>query len=216
MLFILRRAPLPRDQAPAWSRTRRKLCFLSGSSLLVTGFVLLAAIARAEDAAPKMPPIEGVQALVAKVQPSVVVITLGDREGRTLGVGSGVIIRQDGLIATNLHVLGEGRPLTVRLFDKREFPVTQIFAHEKSQDLAVVKVEATGLPALELGNSDELQQGQPAVGFGNPQGLEHSVVTGVISALRKDVEGQSMIQLAIPIERGNSGGPVVDLDGKVV
>jgi regulator of sirC expression with transglutaminase-like and TPR domain len=193
------------------------MLFVLRRALLVTGFAFLAAIAVADDAAtPKMPPIEGVQTLVAKVQPSVVVITVGDREGRTLGVGSGVIIRDDGLIATNLHVLGEGRPLTVRLFDKREFPVTQVFAHEKSQDLAVVKVEATGLPALELGDSDQLQQGQPTVGFGNPQGLEHSVVTGVISALRKDVDGMSMIQLAIPIERGNSGGPVVDLDGKVV
>ena len=178
--------------------------------------VVSQAVAADEKTASKPAAVEGVQGLVAKVQPSVVVITVGDRDGRALGVGSGVIIREDGLIATNLHVLGEGRPLTVRLFDKREFPVVQIYAHEKSQDLAVVKIEATGLPSLELGDSDSLEQGQPAVGFGNPQGLEHSVVTGVISALRKDVDGMSMIQLAIPIERGNSGGPVVDLEGRVV
>ncbi|QDT53803.1 Putative serine protease HtrA [Caulifigura coniformis] len=171
----------------------------------------------AEDSSAGKPvAVEGVQSLVAKVQPSVVVVTVGDRDGRTLGVGSGVIVREDGLIATNLHVLGEGRPLTVRLFDKREFPVTQIYAHEKSQDLALIRIEADKLPALELGDSDELQQGQPTVAFGNPQGLEHSVVTGVVSALRSDVDGMNMIQLAIPIERGNSGGPVVDSDGKVV
>ncbi len=104
----------------------------------------------------------------------------------------------------------------MRLFDKREFPVTQIFAHEKSQDLAIVRIEAQGLPALPLGDSDVLKQGQPAAAFGNPQGLEHSVVTGIISALRSDIDGMSMIQLAMPIERGNSGGPLVDLDGRVV
>lgn len=191
--------------------------FLRDATLLVGLAVLLAPPALADDAGTSKPAvIEGVQALVAKVQPSVVVITIGDRDGRTLGVGSGVIVRENGLIATNLHVLGEGRPLTVRLFDKREFPVTQIYAHEKSQDLAIVKIEAEGLPALELGDSDELEQGQATVGFGNPQGLEHSVVTGIISALRKDVDGMSMIQLAIPIERGNSGGPVVDGEGRVV
>jgi regulator of sirC expression with transglutaminase-like and TPR domain len=193
------------------------MLFVLRRALLVTCFTLLSTAAIADDAGTAKPPeIEGVQALVARVQPSVVVITVGDRDGRTLGVGSGVIIKENGLIATNLHVLGEGRPLTVRLFDKREFPVTQIYSHEKSQDLAVVKIEAEGLPALELGDSDALEQGQPTVGFGNPQGLEHSVVTGIISALRKDVDGMSMIQLAIPIERGNSGGPVVDLEGKVV
>ncbi len=191
------------------------MLFFVRAAILTVGLLVASSVhAQGDDASPAA--MAGVQELVAKVQPAVVVITVGDRDGRTLGVGSGVIIRSDGLIATNLHVLGEGRPLTVRLFDKREFPVTQIFAHEKSQDLAVVKIDAADLPTLELGDSDELQQGQPAIGFGNPQGLEHSVVTGIISALRKDVDGMSMIQLAIPIERGNSGGPVVDLEGRVM
>jgi len=184
-------------------------------SICVAALATVPALAE-ESPAARPAAVEGVQSLVAKVQPSVVVVTVGDRDGRTLGVGSGVIVREDGLIATNLHVLGEGRPLTVRLFDKREFPVTQIYAHEKSQDLALIKIEADKLPALELGDSDDLQQGQPTVAFGNPQGLEHSVVTGIVSALRSDVDGMNMIQLAIPIERGNSGGPVVDSDGKVV
>src|SRR6478752_4169542 len=168
------------------------MSFILRRAFVAVGVALLTAAALAEGTAAKPSVAEGVQALVGKVQPSVVVITVGDRDGRTLGVGSGVVIREDGLIATNLHVLGEGRPLTVRLFDKREFPVTQIYAHEKSQDLAVVKIDTAGLPALELGDSDELQQGQPTVGFGNPQGLEHSVVSGIISALRKDVDGMSM------------------------
>jgi serine protease Do len=160
--------------------------------------------------------LPGVESLVRRVQPSVVVVSFSDRDGTKLGVGSGVIIRSDGLVATNLHVLGEARPVKVQLLDGRTFDVQQVFAHEKSQDLAIVKIDAKDLPALELGDSAALLPGQSVVALGNPFGLEHSVVTGVVSALRENVDGMSMIQLAIPIERGNSGGPVVDAEGRVV
>jgi len=158
---------------------------------------------------------ESVAALADRIKKSVVVVSFSDRDGKTLGIGSGFIIREDGLIATNLHVIGEARPISVRTIDGQTFPVESIFANEKSQDLAILKIAASGLTALELGDSDSLVQGQPVVAIGNPQGLEHSVVAGVVSGLRKDVEGMSMIQLAIPIEPGNSGGPLVDLSGKV-
>jgi serine protease Do len=153
--------------------------------------------------------------IVARVEPSVVVITFSGRDGDTQGLGTGFIVREDGLIATNLHVIGEARPIQVRTFDGTRYDVKQIYAHEHKRDLAILKIDADGLPALTLGDPDELQQGQPVVAFGNPEGLEYSVVTGIVSALREDVDGRSMIQLAIPIERGNSGGPVVDLEGHV-
>jgi S1-C subfamily serine protease/regulator of sirC expression with transglutaminase-like and TPR domain len=155
------------------------------------------------------------QSLVEQVQKSVVVVTFTDRDGQTQGLGSGFIVGSDGLVATNLHVIGEARPITVRTLDGQEYPVRSIHAHERSVDLAVLKIDATDLPALELGDSETLVQGQPLVAFGNPQGLEHSVVNGIVSAIREEVDGVPMIQLAIPIERGNSGGPVVDLEGRV-
>ncbi len=158
---------------------------------------------------------ENVSTLADRVKKSVVVITFSDRDGKPQGIGSGFIIREDGLIATNLHVIGEARPIQVRTIDGKTYPVESIYANERSQDLAIVKISATGLTALELGDSDTLVQGQPVVAVGNPQGLEHSVVAGVVSGLRKDIEGMSMIQLAIPIEPGNSGGPLVDLSGRV-
>jgi regulator of sirC expression with transglutaminase-like and TPR domain len=181
-------------------------------------------VSAAEEKAPEKPAAAtqlpmaapGIEALVEKVRPSVVVVNFTDRDGTALGVGSGVIIREDGLIATNLHVLGEARPVQVRLLDGRTFMATQIYAHEKSQDLAILKIDATGLPALPLGDSEAIQVGQSVVAVGNPQGLEHSVVAGVVSALRDNIDGMAMIQLAIPIERGNSGGPVVDLEGNVL
>lgn len=180
------------------------------------------AIALADDAPPpaaksladKSPPLS-VEQLVERVKPAVVVVTFSGRDGSQQGLGSGFVVRSDGLIATNLHVLGEARPITVRTVDGRKFPVVEVHATDGVHDLALIRIDADGLPALELGDSDTLKQGQTVVAFGNPLGLEHSVVQGIVSGLREDVDGRPMIQLAIPIERGNSGGPLVDLQGRV-
>ena len=197
------------------------LCaWLSGSWVLADEPAAPGAATPPADPQVVMPPLspmtpENVAALADRVKKSVVVISFSDRDGKTHGMGSGFILRADGLIATNLHVIGEARPISVRTFDGKTYLVESIYAHEKSQDLAILKIAAKDLAALELGDSDTLVQGQPVVAIGNPQGLEHSVVAGVISGLRKDIGGMSMIQLAIPIEPGNSGGPLVDLSGKV-
>jgi regulator of sirC expression with transglutaminase-like and TPR domain len=124
------------------------------------------------------------------------------------------VVSADGLIATNLHVIGEARPIDVQFADGRKFPVTAIHATEKSMDLAVLKIDATDLPVLELGDSDELKQGEQVIAIGNPLGLRHSVVSGVVSE-KRELEGKPMIQVAIPIERGNSGGPLLDMQGRV-
>ncbi len=155
-----------------------------------------------------------VQELAAHVKKSVVVVTFRGRDGERQGLGAGFIIEPNGLIATNLHVIGEARPISVELHDGRKFDVTAIQATERSQDLAVLKIDARDLPALSLGNSDELQDGQPIVAIGNPVGLERSVVAGVLSG-RREIEGRAMLQIALPIERGNSGGPMLDMQGRV-
>jgi serine protease Do len=160
------------------------------------------------------PVIKTVEELAATAKKSVVVVTFAGRDGQPQGLGSGVIISEDGLIATNLHVIGEARPIRIELKDGRKFDVTAIHATERSQDLAVLKIDAQNLPALPLGNSDELQEGQTVVAIGNPLGLERSVVSGVLSG-RREIEGRSMLQIALPIERGNSGGPLLDLQGRV-
>ena len=155
-----------------------------------------------------------VQELAVAAKKSVVVVTFRGRDGERQGLGSGFIISPDGLIATNLHVIGEARPISVELLDGRKFDVTAIEATGRAHDLAILRIDARDLPALPLGNSDELQEGQPVVAIGNPVGLERSVVSGVLSG-RREIEGRTMLQLAIPIERGNSGGPLLDLRGRV-
>jgi serine protease Do len=154
------------------------------------------------------------ETLVERLRKSVAVITFVGRDGAQQGLGSGFVISPDGLIATNMHVLGDARPVKVKLADGKEHAVTSVHASDRPLDLAVVKIEATGLPALELGDSDSLKQGQAVLAIGNPLGLDYSAVTGIVSATR-EVEGRQMIQLAIPIEPGNSGGPLFDMEGRV-
>jgi regulator of sirC expression with transglutaminase-like and TPR domain len=143
-----------------------------------------------------------------------VVITITGRDGARQGLGTGFVISSDGLIATNLHVIGEARPISVQTSEGKRLTVTGVHASDRVADLAIIRVDAKDLPPLEIANSDDLQDGQAVVALGNPHGLKHSVVSGVVSG-RREIEGRSMIQLAIPIEPGNSGGPLLDMQGRV-
>jgi regulator of sirC expression with transglutaminase-like and TPR domain len=180
--------------------------------LTLTGLALAAIGACGAEPASKGPP--GVEELAEKVRPAVVVITVEGRDGRPEGLGTGFVVSADGLIATNRHVLGEGRPVSVETADGKKYDVTEVAASDRALDLAVVRIAARGLKPLELGDSAGLKDGQAVVAVGNPRGLRHSVVAGVVSG-RREIEGRPMIQLAIPIEPGNSGGPLLDMHGRV-
>lgn len=154
------------------------------------------------------------QELAEEVKPSLCVITTRGRDAGERGLGTGFVVSADGLIATNAHVIGEGRPIAVEFADGKKYDMTAVHAHDQKRDLAIIKIDAKGLKPMTLGNSDALKDGQAVVALGNPKGLRFSVVGGVVSALR-EVEGRKMVQLAIAVEPGNSGGPVVDLQGRV-
>lgn len=153
--------------------------------------------------------------LANRVRPSLVVIRTSDREGRSdRGVGTGFIISSDGLVATNLHVIGEGRPFQVELADGSRPRALAVHAADHHLDLAIIRIETAGtLAPLALADAP-LEIGAPVVAMGNPFGLKHSVVAGVLSG-RRVIDGREMLQLAMPIEPGNSGGPVIDRSGKV-
>jgi serine protease Do len=156
----------------------------------------------------------GAQDLAARARGSVLRIRTRGRDGPDEGVGTGFVVGTNGLVATCLHVIGEGRPLEVRFPDGSKAAVLAVHAWDRGHDLAILRIDRTGLPALPLGDADPLPQGAPLVALGHPLGLEYSVVEGVLSG-RRELEGQSLLQLAIPIEPGNSGGPVLDRSGKV-
>jgi regulator of sirC expression with transglutaminase-like and TPR domain len=159
------------------------------------------------------PAEQSVEQIAQHYRKSVVVVSASGRDGKRHGLGTGFVVSADGLIATNLHVIGEGRAVAVELADGRTYDVVAVHATERAADLAVVRIIAKDLPALDLGDSDKLEDGQPVVGLGNPQGLKHSVVGGVVSG-KRIIDGRAMIQLAIPMEPGNSGGPLLDRFGR--
>lgn len=167
-----------------------------------------------------------VTALTELAKPSLVTVRQIGRDGSTRGTGSGFVISKDGLVVTNLHVIGEGRPIQVEFSDGSVREVVEVLASDRHYDLAVLRLsQGSELKALPLGDSDGIRQGDLVLGFGAPQGLAFSVVPGAISAIRKlepgfAGEGQTpefpMLQLAMPIEQGNSGGPVLNLQGEVL
>ena len=158
--------------------------------------------------------VKSVEQIAEQIRPSIVNVTQVGRDG-PFGVGSGFVIGAD-LIATNRHVIGEARRILVETSDGRSLDVIEVVANDARLDLAILRVAQKGLKPLVLGDSDAMRQGQPIVAMGNPAGLAFSVVEGVISEPSRDVEGTQMIQIAVPIERGNSGGPLVDRQGRVL
>ncbi|MGE5599854.1 MAG: S1C family serine protease [Bacteroidota bacterium] len=135
------------------------------------------------------------------------------------GTGSGFIFRSDGHILTNYHVVQGAQKLQVTLADKRKFP-GRVVGTDREMDLAVVKIDARNLPTVTFGDSDRLQSGQWVLAIGNPLGYHHTVTAGIVSALNRSVENPDkngyLIQTDASINRGNSGGPLVDLQGRVV
>ncbi len=148
--------------------------------------------------------------IAARSLPSVVTM----RTAHTLGTG--FIVRADGWIATNLHVVVGGPRVVVTLRDGRELPVIEVLAASPDHDLALVRVEAHGLPVLVLGDSDAVRAGDPVVAIGNPMGLEDTVSNGLVSARRKVEKGLEVLQVSAPIAPGSSGGPLFNDHGEVI
>jgi len=139
------------------------------------------------------------------------------RVGKETSMGSGVIIRADGTILTNAHVVKGASEILAKLPDGRTFKATS-FGVDEEVDLAVVKIDGKDLPVATLGDSDNLDVGQWVLAIGNPFGLEHTVTAGVISAVRKGAGAnkEDFIQTDAAINPGNSGGPLIDLKGRVI
>ena len=137
-------------------------------------------------------------------------------EERPRGVGSGFILTPDGFVMTNAHVVEDASELLVTLPDKREFKARLIGA-DKRTDVAVVKIEATGLPAVKVGDISKLRVGEWVMAIGSPFGLENTVTAGIVSAKQRDTgEYLPFIQTDVAINPGNSGGPLINMRGEVV
>ncbi len=165
---------------------------------------------------------------VDTVAPAVVLIqtTSGGVFGGAAGTGSGVIYASDGWILTNRHVVEDAESLVIELSDDRTFEGT-VYGIDTLTDLAIVKVEATGLPVAPIGTSRDLEPGQLAIAIGNPLGYRHTVTTGIVSGLGRVIQAsdasqtnaerlRNLIQTDAAINPGNSGGPLLNSAGQVI
>ncbi len=137
-------------------------------------------------------------------------------EEQPRGVGSGFILTSDGYIMTNHHVVDGAEEVIVTLTDKREFKA-KIVGSDKRTDVAVVKIDATGLPAVKIGDVSRLRVGEWVMAIGSPFGLDNSVTAGIVSAKQRDTgDYLPFIQTDVAINPGNSGGPLINMRGEVV
>lgn len=138
------------------------------------------------------------------------------RPARSLG--SGFIISEDGYVLTNAHVVRGADEVTVRMSDQKEFQA-ELIGEDERTDIALLKIDAEGLPTVEMGDSDEVQVGEWVLAIGAPFGLDHSATHGIVSAIGRDLPNENyvpFIQTDAPVNPGNSGGPLINADGEVI
>ncbi len=135
-----------------------------------------------------------------------------------MGEGSGFIISPDGLILTNAHVVDDAGQVTVKLTDKREF-TARVLGRDKATDVAVLKIDASNLPAVAMGNPADLKVGEWVLAIGSPFGFDNTVTAGIVSAKGRSLPDDTyvpFIQTDVAVNPGNSGGPLFNLRGEVV
>jgi serine protease Do len=142
--------------------------------------------------------------------PSVVAIVTED------SLGTGFIVKENGLVATNLHVVAGYAKALVVLHDRREFPVIEVYNADPRRDIAILRIAADGLKPLVLGDSDRVRAGEPVVAIGHPLGLTDTVSSGLVGAVRTVESDFSVLQISAPIAPGSSGGPLFDDRGRVI
>lgn len=158
--------------------------------------------------------------IAKRVAPTVVTILVADAQGELSASGSGIIVSRDGMILTNNHLVGGETNIKARLATGKELTARNL-GGDPTIDLAILRVDANNLPVAPLGSSDDLQVGQVAIAIGNPYGFEGTVTVGVVSALGRSIPGggaalTNLIQTDAEIYPGNSGGPLVNSQGRVI
>ena len=142
--------------------------------------------------------------------PAIVTVRAGD------ALGTGFLVRPNGWVVTNFHVVRDARDVTIVLANHREFPVVEIVNASRLHDLVILRIEARDLPVLALGNSDRVRPGDSVLAIGHPLGFEDTVSNGLISAVRDVQEDLRVLQISAPIAPGSSGGPLFNERGEVI
>jgi S1-C subfamily serine protease len=147
--------------------------------------------------------------------PSVVTVLSFDGEGEQLGIGSGFIVREDGLVVTCYHVIQNASAVEVRNKEIGGYRVKGVVAVDRETDFAVLKIAAEDLPVVPLGDSGRVKLGEGVVAIGNPKGLAGTISAGLISQIREE-DDFTILQTSAPVYPGNSGGPLLNKRGEVI
>jgi len=170
----------------------------------------------------QLPPELSSQEVISRVSPSVVMVLTGEGAGRLAGVGSGVIVRSEGILLTAYHVVKDAREVQVRLKSGEVYDHVDLVAADERRDVAALHISATNLPALPVELIAETRPGDPVYVVSNPTGLSWTASAGILSAVRPVEEvlpqqsGYRVLQFTAPISPGSSGGIVVDARGRVL
>ncbi len=154
--------------------------------------------------------------LFDKCSPAVFYIVIQDVKGTVIKTGSGFFVDSSGLAVTNYHVIGGAAKAVITTSDGKEYDVAGIFDYSPDKDLALIKVDGTDFPYLELADSDKVATGASVYAIGSPLGYKNSFSAGLISSASRDVEGRNYIQTTAAISSGSSGGALLDKSGKVI
>ena len=148
--------------------------------------------------------------ITAHATPAIVTVRAGD------SLGTGFVVRKDGWIATNFHVVRGASEVTVEFSNHHEYPVVEIMNANRLHDLVILRIDAANLPVLAIGDSDHVRPGDSVLAIGHPLGLEDTVSNGLISAVRDVHAGLRVLQISAPIAPGSSGGPLFNERGEVI
>ena len=161
--------------------------------------------------------VPDLRALAKQARPAVYLLAIQDDEGEVKGSGTGFLVSSDGLLVTNHHVIAGAKQIIAKAENGGLFPVLRVVASDPSNDLALLQLEAKGLPCLTLAPAGSAEAGTRIAVIGSPLGLEGTLTEGIVSARRK-LPGQKreVLQISAAISQGSSGSPVLDPQGRVV
>lgn len=154
-----------------------------------------------------------VREVVDQVGDAVVSIEIEASGGQASG--SGFLVNPDGCILTNAHVVDKAKKISVKLIDGKKFPA-EVIAKDANKDLAILRINVHNLPTATIGNSDEARAGDSVVAIGSPRGLDHTVTSGIVSNRERKIRGRRYIQTDAALNEGNSGGPLLNEEAKVI
>ncbi|HUJ39033.1 MAG TPA: S1C family serine protease [Candidatus Acidoferrales bacterium] len=188
-----------------------------GIGLLLSGVSPVYAQAPTHRPQPVAKPLTALsaKALVQRESPAIVTVFNVGTSGRPEAMGTGFIVRADGVVVTNFHVVRGATDAQVKLKTGEIYDRVTVFDYDERRDIAILKIRARELPTVQLGDSEKVVPGDKAFAIGNPEGFDYTVSDGLVSA-RRVINGTEKLQITVPISHGSSGGPLYNEFGEVI